>query len=512
MANSLAPVVRRKAEVATDEVAIIRFLIREDNSPGEIKRGLQRLCDIVELGFSFPEKDNPRQLLPPLMWNSDTLVRRWAYKAIAYIGRSTHLEQLIVRLEREPDLENQTWAMAATVAISRGMEIEDVCRQAKVEVQPVLMMASHIFSQASWPKPQIPLVNINNATGLELKWSALLEGYGAAPVDLFGTGTSNGSQIRELNSHDIPEVSEYSVWALWKNPLYGISDLGFSWDELNKKPPNVRRWTNRLISKSPDLGAKNRDYLVSLSRDIDPGAREGLALGLKSIYFPGVETDILSWHDLEDDENVLAALRDHMARQSDHAIDYADTIERIFRAHLPGSKTRARLLAEAGGTKLRTHLMTIAFEDSVAGQVADMLPLGPLQTDSRITIIMGNQFNTNGGAITAGILIGGNNNGSISGGNMWNSANQAVGAIPADRQADKDYLAEVIRVVSASEIPADAAQNVAAAVEQAAQTPTQENKNRLLTALQGLATGSTAIVSATENVGKLVELGSKFFG
>ena len=68
------------------EVDYINFGLRLGLAPAEQKRTLQRLCEWYEGGCRLQDPADTRQFIHSLIASDNTLVRRWAIKALALIG------------------------------------------------------------------------------------------------------------------------------------------------------------------------------------------------------------------------------------------------------------------------------------------------------------------------------------------------------------------------------------------------------------------------------------------
>lgn len=498
--------VTRSNFITRDESEFIRFQLTAKGKPREVKAGLQRLCANYERGRRLADPQEHRLLVRGLLWDENTtaIVRRWSYKAVALLGGPQDSGQLIQRLKTETDIENQTWGMAAVVALSKDADLHDVCSQAGLNESAPLVLAARLFADPRWLQlnREPPIINIDREESLTLKWAALLVGYGRAPINMFHPQFENRAVLGKLNEHPAPEVSEYSVWALWQNPTFEVSDMGISLLDIQKRPENVRRWINRLVTKDPAFVEGNLDLFDELRRDGASVAREGLALGIRESYIPGLDRRVLLWHENEDTEFVRDLLLEHMARSADRSVDYGDLVEQSYGAASRNGGLRQRLLAASRGTTLYQSLRRIdIIEEARAFELA--LPHAQSQIKVQGNLIMGNQTNFNaGGNIQGQNLVGGD---------MIGSANQAVQTMSNVRRDEQAALANMLDFAKTSaEISHDQKARIAGAVEAVAKDDSKSSKGALLDSLKWVAGGVAAMSSAATQIDKFVEIVSKW--
>ena len=484
--------------LSPEESEVIRFQLKLRGNPREVKAGLQRLCAHYDEGFRLADPHEHRLLVRALIWDSHLIVRRWAYKAIAMIGETSDVTMLVQQLKNEPDFENQTWGITAIVALSREWSIDEVCEHTGLQRSNALLLSARLFAPVSWLKKNLlfPTISIDKADALTLKWASLLAGYGRAPPHLFHPVFENRVLLGRLNAHPLPEVSEYSVWALWQHPSYAVDDLGFSFDLIARKPENVRRWINRLLTKDPAFISRNFDLFDELRRDQAMPAREGLALGIRKTFVSGLEECILGWHDAEPEELVRALLLEHMACGADENIDYGDIVEASFRSAGSTTVLRKRLLAASTGRAIYGNLRRIEIEE----ERSRMPSLFPQSTQVQINnfgrLIM-NQSN-----ISAGRDMNAHN---IVGGDMVVTANSAIQQMPSSRQADQALLDQIIKLLpSSTAISIEEKKLVAAAVSAIAKDKSSPEKTNLIGLSKKMREGAGAVAGTAGQLDALI--------
>lgn len=170
--------------ISESESEFIRFQLVRRDSPREVKAGLQRLCTHYEAGRRLVDSHEHRQLVQALLGDPEIVIRRWALKAIAHVGLRGDLPRILACLHGERDLENQTWAMTAAIALGGEMSVGEVCAEAGVDETASLELAARLFAHNNWIRNnRLSLrINIEKADDLTLKWAALLSGYGRADL------------------------------------------------------------------------------------------------------------------------------------------------------------------------------------------------------------------------------------------------------------------------------------------------------------------------------------------
>lgn len=470
------------------ESEYIRFQLSLANAR-EVKAGLQRLCAHYDAGARLRDPQPLRVLVRAhLQPTSQIVVRRWAYKAIAKLGQRDDALTILQALKFESDLENQTWAMSAIIVLDQGRDVRGVCEEAGLESTLPLALASRLFANRRWLEqhPEPPIVKIESADDLTLKWASLLVGYDRAPMQMFDPRHPNVVLLGELNKHNASEVSEYSIWAMWQNAAFSPEHLKIANDCYHRCPENVRRWINRLLSKEPIYFEQNQDLFSDLSRDEGESAREGLALGLRQQIAPHLEKHVLDWHHSEGVNNINELLLEHMAFNSRQSEIYSELVESRFKNEGQHSGVRKRLLAACSGMPLFSTLKRLEVEEEVA---KNSLPLFNTQIG---TMIM-NNTTTNTSFNAGGDIVGQN----LVGGNMINSANAAIQNMPITRSEEKEVLNQLLALLQKdTKIKDSDRQEAVQAIERVAKENSKGSKKSLLEILYRLM-GSGALLAET---------------
>lgn len=483
--------------IQADEAQLIDFQIRARQWP-LIKEGLQRLCTHYDSGRRLTDPHPFLTTVRGLLWHPRIIVRRWAYKAIGRLGDLGDLESLLARARAEEDPENQTWVMVAIVSLSGELSIREICEKARVEETRPLLLAARLFAHERWLKanPYSGLIRVDQADDLTLKWGALLAGYDRAPDNLFHPRCENRTLLGVLNEHSAPEVSEYSVWALWKNELYGPADMRIGIAEIRKQPPNVRRWINRLLTKRPEH--LNPDILADLVWDCSTVAREGLAQGLRENWIPGSSDLVRSWYEREAEQHIVYLLLEHMSAFSDEDEAYRETVQQIYMVEDSTVELRRRLLAAAQGTRLHNE-----FRRFDVRQQAARTP-GLFEDASSPTIINVGLVELNmGSTFNAGRDINAQN---IAGGDVIAKTGRAIQNIAPENRAQQDVLQEILELLSSKKIDGSHATQIAEATHGVATSSTEQNKKKLIDTLRTVKDSSALAAGAAAQVDKLVDI------
>jgi hypothetical protein len=477
------------------EAEFLRRQLSLRSQPWQIKAGLKKLCFHYEAGRRLQNAADHRQLLRGLIWEPDLTIRNWAYKALGLIGNANDVDPLIARLRVETDRESQAWAMASLLRLSRGSNLKDLSTRTDLELTAPLLLAARLYAPKGWWADEpLPQIDIDRADPLTLRWATLLEGYGQAPPHMFEPKHQNRILLRDLNRHEIADVAEYSIWALWQNPAYGFEDFGIPLHALRACPGNVRRWANRLILKDPDPSAIDEALLTDLRRDDHPPAREGLALGLDSVRLRDMLDFVLDWLSDESAEEVEHTVLEQIAKQSDTSPDFAHIVFERFRNEPFDSSLGQRLIVATQGLPIYRQLMRHKLLQSAGEQ-------GILFGQTNV-FISEMTMSKNTTTFSAGRDISGQN---LVGGDMINSANAAVQAVPDQRAHEREVLQRVLEVLGTNQSVKEGDRAaVIQAVQDAAVRPSAAAKGKLLEILGSIASSSSAAASAIGGVDKLI--------
>ena len=480
--------------ISDADAGLVRLELLASSGHKNNKKGLQRLCTLYESRQRLRDAADYRQLVKSYLHSEQVLLRRWSMKALGLIGHRDDTEMLVNQLRVETDPEAQTWGTAALLRNAKDRSLREICEEAGLPASTPLLLAGRLYADQAWLKKHwIPVKVSVSDDDLTLKWAIFLAGYGRAPLELFDPRHENAVFLGELNQHDNPEITEYSVWALWERPEFGVTHLKVPAHAIMSTPENARKWLYRLYLKDPlrhglDVSA------VSLMRKADASlAREGLALGLAEISSADFDAEILDWYDDEREPVVRDALLVGMARFSERNADFAFTAELRFKSAVEDQGLRARLLAASAGTSLFARLRRAEIESAM---IAEGLQLFAPQT----TVIIGQNQMSNfnvGRDLNAQNLVGGS---------VKDATLYAVQNLPPERTDDRQILERVIEFTKTEGLPPEVSDNLLKQVRAVSDEATADNKHRLLDSLvtAGKAVGGAG--AAIAGVSKLIEV------
>ncbi len=432
------------------------------------------------------------------------MVRRWCYKALAYLGRADDIRTLSERLRTESDQENQTWIMSAIFSLSRGGTVLEICRETGAEYSDAMALAALLYGKGAIERigADLPKVDVETADALTLKWCALLAGYEKAPPNLFHPHFENRSLLGVLNKHDAAEVAEYSVWALWKSSEFTMDDLAIQPHQFLSRPENVRRWTNRLIAQTPPFLAANLDLFEDLYDDVELKAREGLALGIRDIHIPELEPHVMRWYGREDDGDLRELILEHMAVSDGHDTSYFELLyDQYSRAEAGGSlRRRLRAAVSGRGGRLFQEFNRVDAASFLMGSSAALF--GDDQSQRSLLTM-----NTNNTIFNIGRDLNAQN---VAGGDLVSIANESVQQLKQDNAELADVLEQIIALArQQGAFTTEQSTKLLGAVDAVAKEPTKENKGRLLDTLKTLA-GFVSVASAATKLPELITVVSSW--
>ena len=495
----------RRLLIPADEAALIKYQIELIARPAIVKSGLQRLCSHLEAGRLLTDPGPLRNTIVGLVFTGSPLVRRWCYKALAYLGKPDDIVTLSEKMRTESDPENQTWIMSAIFSLSRAGTVLDVCREAGAEYSDAMALAALLYGKGAINRigADLPKVNVDTADPLTLKWCALLAGYEKAPPNLLHPHYENRALLGALNAHDAAEVAEYSVWALWKSPEFTMDDLAIQPHQYLSQPENVRRWTNRLIAQTPSFLAANLDLFDDLYDDAALKAREGLALGIRDVHIPELQPHVMQWYGQEIDTDLREIILEHMDVSDDGDTDLFDLLyDQYNRAEAEGS-LRRRLRAAVSGRsgKLFQAFRSIDAASYVIGNSAALFANDQSQ-GSLLTM------STNNTTFNIGRDLNAQN---VAGGDMVAIANESVQQLKQEDAGVANVLEQIIALArEKGAFTAEQSTELLVAVDAVAKEPSQENKGKLLDKMKALA-GVVSVASAATKLPELIAVVSSWF-
>jgi hypothetical protein len=481
---------RHRSRISAQEAAFIELALQAD-SPITRKQALQRLCDLTRRGGVLGNAKRMKSFVFSALVDRDEKVRRWAFNAMAQIG-----EEADISLMLQPWKDNRQvpgvfaaglTALAHLVEKERLLSILETCEVGlNVEVLMALGQQTDAFSAEL---SEIHL-NIDNATSDELTQATLLIGLKKAPASLFSPRFAVSDVIGDLNMHADPIIAQYSFWATVEHPDLGLENTRVLPSNFSQLPPNVQGWAYRTLTKDGTLAMQHYDSIVEASESTHLAVREGIAIGLRHIFYDSLDITVSDWFLDERSEEVRHCLLDHMATHITKSSAYRDEVIKAYRDAATGSVLRSRLEAANRDDAVSLEMRRIDLQMSDPTLFASLT--GPT---------MNNTMNFNGTVNAAGISNSGIGN---SGQVQIVSSAEALAAITP-------VLQQLLQTLEGHSAPAKAAEG-AKLVKEAVAAPTKGNVTRVFDWLKKFKEGgdaisgiSTMVVAAYDKIGPLLD-------
>jgi len=341
----------KSKNVPPEKAAFIRYEL-ENGDDRRKKVALQEIARIYRSGgrFATDIRNGLEITINGLLsGQQDPKVTRWCLNCIAQMGTRTVSMQSVERLLRQQVGDPEIIAAAVAAAAKLYAGHLDEC-DALGTVQPEIKTLAAL--QIS-PPSKLDLagfkIAIDVADDEVLKLALITVGLNRAYENMFHPKHSNSELVKALGQHDNRVVKQYAVWSVIENVGLSISDLGIPFANLENEPSNVQAKMLQLgAEKIADL--KERQEVIrkgSYLKTVE--AREGLAKGLQSVYYDGLEGVTLDWYDVEASARVRELLAEHFARYGSDCGPYREKALELFEAD---QTLKKRLYLGAEGTSL----------------------------------------------------------------------------------------------------------------------------------------------------------------
>lgn len=337
--------------VPPEKAAFIRYEL-ENGDDRRKKVALQEIARTYRSGGRFaPDVRNGLEITINglLSAQQDPKVTRWCLNCIAQMGTRSGSVLSVERLLRQQvgDPEIIAAAVAAAAKLYAG-QLDECGALGTVQPEIKTLAALQIT-----PPSKLDLAGFKIAVDVAddevLKLALITVGLNRAYENMFHPKHSNAELVKALGQHDNRIVKQYSVWSVIENVGLSISDLGIPFANLDNEPSNVQ-------AKMLQLGAEKIADLKERQEVIRKGsylptveAREGLAKGLQSVYYDGLEGVTLDWYDTEGSARVRELLAEHFARYGSDCVPYGDKALELLEAD---QTLKKRLYLGAEGTSL----------------------------------------------------------------------------------------------------------------------------------------------------------------
>lgn len=358
--------------ITTQQTAFLRFELDHGDARRK-KKALQDVSRMYRIGarFNAESLEAVETTIDGLLLqsNQDRKVVRWSLNALGQLGRRTKSDNPVRLALRHYDGDPEiTAAGIAALSSMHGGRIEEIdlfqncdpCLRTLAALQntdPKLLDLSNVR------------IDIDKADKEILKLALITVGLNRDVDNLFHPKHSNGQIIKALGTYPDDIVVQYSVWAIIENQKLGMHDLGVSTHPVDALPPNVQAKIMQLVAMRESDHDKRHALMLDGPYLPNADAREGMAKGLLSVYYDGLEGIMLDWSKQESVEYVRKLLAQHFARFSNVCVMYEEEALKLFDAN-PELRDHLRLGAEGQPLykKLRLQDLRMGTADLFGGE------------------------------------------------------------------------------------------------------------------------------------------------
>ncbi|MER9937892.1 CHAT domain-containing protein [Mesorhizobium sp. M0088] len=288
-----------------------------------------------------------------LQSNQDRKVVRWGLNALGQLGRrmvsDNPVKLALKHYDGDPEITAAGIAALSTMYSGRLEEVDqfrncDPCLRTLAALQntdPKFLDLSSVR------------IDIDKADKEILKLALITVGLNKDVDNLFHPRHSNGQIVKALGTYPDDIVVQYSVWAIIENQKLGMHDLGVNTHPVDVLPSNVQAKIMQLVAMREHDHDKRHRIMLDGPYLPHAEAREGMAKGLLTVYYEGLEGITLDWSKQEAVEYVRKLLAQHFARFSNVCILYEEEALKLFAAN---PELRDHLLLGAEGQPLYRRL------------------------------------------------------------------------------------------------------------------------------------------------------------
>ncbi|WP_432770780.1 MAG: hypothetical protein HEQ22_08640 [Sphingopyxis sp.] len=321
------------------------------------------MCDRLRKGFYFTDATKVRATVKFCTFRTSQNAKRWAVNGLSELGYSSDVDAALAlapQANEDPDL------MAAIVGAVYASRPEDeasaLLEQAGIPPTGLSLIASARFSHSQKTKLVQTLIPLEASNSAELRAAIVLAGTDHAPQHMFHRKFTNAISLGQLNQHDVPSVSKYSIWAITQLDL-GFSCLTLPIADIEGCAPEVRKWMFRLLFRDATSLQKHLEMIDVARKDGSREVREEAAIGLRETFVNGIENRVIEWFFREDHDETKNALLDHMAAHCSQSEQYKSIVLDFYRSSGFKSDARNRIEAASIKTDLYRELRMIEMED-----------------------------------------------------------------------------------------------------------------------------------------------------
>lgn len=361
--------------ISAQQVAIFKFELERGDAKRK-KVALQDLCALYRKDFFLASDEAHGVELTIngllLQTKQDLKVVRWCLNALARFGRYTNSEFYVNAAlnQYQGNAEIEAAGVAALCYMHRG-DVGSI--EALAHIHPTIWKLAAL--QNTNPK-NLDLstlkIDIDTADNDVLRLALITIGLNRDIEHLFHPIHKNGVLVKRLGEHPDDIVQQYSVWSVIENRRLDFNDLGVRLDKIYDLKPNVQAKVYQLVAeRDPDIRRRLAITAQGSSFESSEDAREGLAKGIRSSYYDGLEGITTDWYPQEQNPIVRGHLAEHFARFSDDCPLYHPLALRI-NEETPSLSERLKI--GAAKTSLHSKLQvaeTLNLLDSM-GDVQDL--------------------------------------------------------------------------------------------------------------------------------------------
>jgi hypothetical protein len=284
-----------------------------------------------------------------LQANQDRKVARWCLNVLAHVGQrgnsDRYITQALKLYEGDPEI------MAAGIAALSKMYGSKIGENPNFLLfDPTLRtLAAMQHTDAKHLDLGKIRINLDHSSPEVLKLALITVGLNKEVENLFHPRHGNGQIVKALGQYPDPIVVQYSVWAIIENKRLAMKDLGIKLDRIDTLPSNIQSKVLQLIVERETDSHKKHRYVADGPYYDFVEAREGLARGLSSKYYDGLEEVTIDWFASEAAPEIRGLLAEHFARFSEVCSPYE---EKAFEIVSTESRLKEQILAGAEGKRL----------------------------------------------------------------------------------------------------------------------------------------------------------------
>lgn len=353
---------RRRTRITPQEAAFIEAALMAKSAVVR-KQALQRLCSLYRQGARLAAPKSMKGLILGSLVDTDSKVRRWAFNALAQLGEVADVPLMVGPWKaNRSDPEVFEAGLTALAHLLSKDALMVILREAEVPLDSSAVMALGQQTNSFREELEALRLDIQQASDGQLRSATLLIGLKKAPDTLFSGIFPVSDVIGDLNTHEDPIVSQYSFWATVEHPELGLSNVRVPPSQFSRLPPNVQGWAYRTLTKDKTLAIKHYDTIVGASESDFSEVREGVAIGLRDVYYDSLDVTVADWFLDEKDPSVRDFLLEHMAVNVSKSSAYRDEVMKAYRDAANGSVMRSRLEAANRDDAVALEMRKIALQ------------------------------------------------------------------------------------------------------------------------------------------------------